>query len=198
MRHCSIVGLPGSGKTVFAVKIFKRTERGCFINLGHEDLGQTNPLYWQGEKVANSGHEAIQLILGGERCVWLVPEIGEVKPFIAELIKYQRAQETKYPVSIFVDEAHLLVPAGSINLAACINNEEEPDPWTLLATNGRRWNLQAIWITQRPQLLDPTCYKTAVNKFFFRLDPADISYFKRMGVTIKEILEEHGFDLRVS
>jgi len=198
MRHCSIVGLPGSGKTVFAVKVYKRCERAIFINLGHEDLGCTNELYWVGEKTVQSGQEAVQAVLSGERCVWLIPEISEVRPFIAELIKYQRAQETKYPISIFVDEAHLLVPNGSINLAACIKDEEEPDPWTLLATNGRRWNLQAVWITQRPQLLDPTCYKTAVNKFFFRLDPADINYFKRMGVTISEIKEEFGFDLRVS
>ena len=61
-----------------------------------------------------------------------------------------------------------------------------------------RCDLLAIWITQRPQLLDPTCYKTAVYKFFFRLDPADINYSKRKGVTIGNIKEDHGFDLRVS
>jgi hypothetical protein len=198
MRHCSIVGLPGSGKTVFAVKVYKRCERAVFINLGHEDLGQSNPLYWQGETPATSAQEALQIVLGGGRCVWLVPEISEVRPFIADLIKYQREQETKFPISVFVDEAHLLIPTGSINLAKTIKDEEEPDPWTLLATNGRRWNLQAVWITQRPQLLDPTCYKTAVNKFFFRLDPADINYFRRMGITIEDIKEEFGFDLRVS
>jgi len=197
MRHCSIVGLPGSGKTVFSVKIFKRTERGCFINMGHEDLGGTDDNYWKGEKFVESGEEAIQCIMAGERVVWRTPQSNEIRPFVETLIQYQRAQETKYPITIFFDEAHLIMPAGSINLAASIADGEEPNAYTLFFTNGRRWNLQGVLITQRPQLLDATCYKVAVNKFFFRLDPADESYFKRMGVTIKE-RKDFEFDLRVS
>jgi len=198
MRHVTICGLPGFGKTRAAVKIYKATERGCFINMGHEDLAGDQEAYWAGETLVHSGQEALQCILGGQRCVWVDPQINEVKPFVEELIKYQRAQETKYPITVFFDEAHLLMPQGSINLARCINENETPDTYSLFFTNGRRWNLQGVLITQRPQAVDGQVWKVCPNKIFFNLDIGDIMYFKRMGMVVKQNKKQDEFELKVS
>jgi phage terminase large subunit GpA-like protein len=69
-------------------------------------------------------------------------------------------------------------------LAAAIKEGGAPNIYMLAATNGRRWNIQIVWITQRPQNLDWTCYKTAPVKIWFRLDEPDEMYLKRMGIKL--------------
>lgn len=193
LRHITIVGLPGTGKTCVAVRMYKRTTHSVFVNVGHEDVGGQDPNYFQGEHMLTDMRQVIDYLFEGGRCVWTC-NYNEVRPFIGEVIRRQREREEKYPLHLFIDEAHLVAPAGSINIAEAVKKGEEPNEFNLLATNGRRWNIQAVWITQRPQNLDYNCYKTAEHKIFFRLDPGDTMYFRRMGVTLKE---KEGYDWEV-
>ena len=164
--------------------MFKRCLGAVFLNIGHEDLLASDPAYFGGEKVAQTQAEAVQYLFGGSRCVWNC-ECYEVRGFVKEVLERQRMASPKNPLHIFVDEAHLVAPRGSIDLAEAVEKGVAPNDLGLIATNGRRWNLQCVWITQRPQFMDPIIYRTAEYKIFFRLDPGDLLYFKSMGITLK-------------
>jgi len=178
MRHVTVVGLPRSGKTTLCVEIFRRCPRAIFLNVAHEP-------YFDGVYSASNERDALT-IADGERThiVWNC-NIWDVQGFLGKLIEMQLAREEKYPISIFVDEAHLVCPCHSINIV----QGRVPNSFGLLATNGLRWNLRAIWISQRPQLVDSTIYRTAEYKIFFKLHSADISYLRRERIKVPEGIE---------
>jgi len=167
--------------------MYQRVLYACFLNTGHETIDpRTNTPYFPNEHIVTDMADALNYLFGGSRCVWNC-ECWEVRPFIEEVLKRQRMASPKNPLHLFIDEAHLIVPRGSINMAESLEKRHEPEVMGLIATNGRRWNIQCIWITQKPQFLDSYIYRTAEYKIFFRLDPGDIQYFRGQGVTVSPL-----------
>ena len=63
---------------------------------------------------------------------------------------------------------------------------EAPNTFTFLLTNGLRYNIRTVWITQRPQLLDPSIYRLCQYHIIFKLDYHDINYLQRAGVPVPD------------
>jgi hypothetical protein len=104
--------------------------------------------------------------------------------------------ETKKPFTIFLYECHLLVPPGTIALAESIRKGERPNAYTWLATMGRHWNIQCVWITQRPQMVASTVYRLCSGgRFFFHLAPEDVAYFRDMHLYLHEPKVKYEYEI---
>lgn len=171
--HMSIVGLPRTGKTTLAAKLFRLLSKnnGCvFCNL------QAEP-YFEGFIPVRRVN--IPSVLAGESFVWNA-DPWEVKPFLVRLFLIQRASETLAPITIFVDEAHLVAPRGCFTFPE-EGHINEDNIIGVLCTTGLKWNVRVVWISQRPQFVDSGVYRTARYHVFFTVDTADVDYFRQQG-----------------
>ena len=105
----------------------------------------------------------------------------EVGQQLLEIYNAQRASPTLTPISIFVDEAHLICGRGNFNFPDGAFDKESIA--AVLCTTGLRWNLRMVWITQRPQFCDSGIFRTARFHIFFTVSEGDITYFERNNIT---------------
>jgi len=176
------------GKTKLACRMAKASGRyTTFINLAREDIEGTNPEYFQGFAMTQDGKVAYENLFKGIPTVWTCePFGGIVEKWLEDVVTGQRQLKTKQPLTIFLDEAHLIAPPGTVDLGTAIRKGEKPNVYVWLATMGRHWNVQLVWITQRPQLLASAVYRLCATRFFFKLAPEDIAYFRDMHIYLKE------------
>jgi ABC-type dipeptide/oligopeptide/nickel transport system ATPase component len=172
----AIVGQPGTGKSTFARNLFQKTG-GVYINTQHED-------YFQGEKITFNGQEALAAAIAGQRIVWNA-EPWEIRKWLLDLYLAQRKAKDLLPITVYVDEAHLVAGRGSFNFPED-GRFSVDNIIGVMCTTHRRWNLRMFWITQRPQLVDPSVFRTCRYIVAFTLAPGDMQYFHDMRVEIPE------------
>jgi len=170
----TIVGLPRTGKTTLAAKLYellKKNNGVVFCNLQAES-------YFKHEIPVR--HVNITALLKGESCVWNA-DPWEVKPFLVRMFMHQRASKILQPVTICIDEAHLVAPRGCFNFPED-SHVNEDNIIGVLCTTGLKWNVRIVWISQRPQFVDSGVYRTARYHVFFTVDNADLDYFRQQGL----------------
>jgi len=170
MRHVVIAGAPRSGKTTLASELFSQMYSGIFLDIGDEPENE----YYSGIKVFTNTDECIRYVFEGKLAV-LKCYPHNVKDILYKICKIQTALEEKQPVTIVIDEAHLCFPHGTVRL----NPDEPPNIVTLALTNGLRWNVRLMFLTQRVQLMDSNVFRLCETKVFFYLDGADRTYLRR-------------------
>jgi hypothetical protein len=170
----SIVGLPRTGKTTLAAKLFTALSKNSaclFCNVQNEP-------YFAG--FVPGRRADVGALLSGTTQVWNC-DPWEVKPKLLEIFLAQRASKTLNPLCIFVDEAHLIAKPGSMEFPES-GHIDEDCIIGVLCTTGCRWNIRMIWITQRPQFVDSGVYKTSRYFVFFTVNDADHYFFHRQGI----------------
>ena len=175
--HMSIVGLPRTGKTTLASDLLKRLSKvsGClFVNL------QAEPYF---EDFMTVRRVDIAALLAGQSFVWNA-DPWEVRRKLVEIFLAQRACKTLNPITIFVDEAHLVAPRGCFAFPES-GEITEDCIIGVLCTTGLKWNVRMVWISQRPQFVDSGVYRTSRFHVFFTVDATDLAYFRQQGIVFE-------------
>lgn len=178
LSNISVVGQPGTGKTTFCGKLYMKTGT-VFINTQHEEAAK----YFPGIPVVFDGRSALAAAMGGQKTVWNA-EPWEIRKWLLDLYLTQRKAKELIPITVYVDEAHLVAPRGSFRFPDSGEFTIE-NIIGVVCTTHRRWNLRFIWITQRPQLMDPSVYNTCRYHIFFTLDDRDIAYFRDLRIEVE-------------
>lgn len=169
---------------MFGAKMFRGCPHGAiFINTGLE----TGTQYWGDVPITNSEDEALKALFDGKKIVLNIrPWGGAIEWFMERLVHIQLKCPTLKPLSVFLDECHKSAPSRCFDIGQAIQKGEQPNIWLLTATEGRHWNVQMVWISQRSQLVDTTLVRECGSKVFFRLDPLDMEYWHRVGIDLSE------------
>jgi len=87
------------------------------------------------------------------------------------------SQQELPPLTIFIDEFHLIGSRGSIEFphdgVVTVDNV-----LGVLLTTGRHLNIRLIMISVKPQIVDSNAYRCARYHVFFEVDGADLAYLK--------------------
>ena len=178
------MGETGSGKTFKAAQWFRECPHAAiFLNVGLE----TESKYWADTPITTDPGEALKIIFNGGHVVLNIqPWGGRIETFMERLVHIQVSCPSLKPISVFLDECHKSAPSRCFDIGQAIQKGEAPNIWLLTATEGRHWNIQMWWISQRSQLVDSTLVRECGSKVFFRLDPLDMEYWRRVGIVLTE------------
>lgn len=166
-QHTFIAGLTSSGKSYAGKAVFKASQRKCVVlNLQAEDWpgakefrkAPTFKEFWRAGKVAwtedfqsmsrQMDDWVSKLFAVGEALA--PPEVNRANPWC----------------NVFVDEAHLLAPNGTFTALDRI------------ATQGLRFGVVLVTITQRPQNVSKTILSQSPHVVLFKITQADREYLE--------------------
>lgn len=169
--HTSVVGMTQSGKTTAVQKSAESIKEGVlFFN--------TQQIEVSGKWIEVTGKDDPKMLMkalrkGGK--INFVPTRETRWKQLRNLIKYffQESERSQLDIYIIVDEIHL---ADKEALAACVE----------LATTGIRWGLHAVFISQRPALIDNTIMNQSMQ-FVFLKTTLEKQYLERYGLPYEAI-----------
>lgn len=174
--HTMVLGRTGSGKTWHVVKkVLPSIQRGgvFFWNGGHENVS-----YFPISFLHCSGSDNIMQIknaLFRRKTIIYTPSIKQ-KTANAELSFWQQIlMSVKKDITVIIDEVARVSPQGSIDT-----------PCHLLATAGRRWGLECIFITQRVADVSKTIVTQCQNWIIFEHSNIDRQYLLQRGLEISK------------
>lgn len=168
-KHIFICGITGSGKTTYALKLFRRF-RGfkVFTNTQYE------PAVEKAGVVCNNVDEIAYAFNTYKNAVIFNPPerpIEEIERLRKLLFTLGKLVEKERPWCLVVfDEAH--------------NFGDALDLWF---TQGRRWGVKCIAISQRPALTSHTILTQCDVHVIFKVSPYETPYFERYRIPIDEI-----------
>ena len=173
--HSIIMGMTGSGKTYHTMNTIIPKERKYktvfFWNGGHEQYKIPGAVYVDG----NTPEERIRNAVNRRRVIIYTPHYSQ-KIADQEINFWQiffMNDENKERILFVVDEAPRYSPQGSIDT-----------PLHYLATGGRRWGVECVFICQRVADLTKTVATQCTNWVIFRHSPIDAKYLTNRGIVI--------------
>lgn len=178
--HGAIFGRTSSGKTYFFRKaIWERAHvRMLFFNTQHEHGFGREITHWDPRLIAKPGARVNYLppLLsasenGMKAAKQQLARIADDLFAIGKRATRGATERTPTLVVVAVDEAHLISPIGSAD-----------DPLQRLATNGARFGIKFIAITQRPARLSHTVKTQATVHVLFDVDPMERPYLEGYAV----------------
>lgn len=99
-----------------------------------------------------------------------------VRQQLYEIYMYWLAQASLPPLTIFVDEFHLVGSRGSIEFPS--DGVVTPDNVLgVILTTGRHANIRLVMMTIKPQIVDSNAYRCARYHVMFEVDESDLKYF---------------------
>ena len=147
-----------------------RGEASLFLNTQFDD-------YFAGCDIINGGMAVDQLsqLYQGHGYVLNIPAY-QVKFELYKVYQYWMAQQTLPPLTIFIDEFHLVGSRGSIEFPSdgVINAD---NVLGVILTTGRHANIRLVMLTIKPQLVDANAYRCARYHVMFEVDESDMNYF---------------------
>lgn len=173
-NHITVVGMTQSGKTTAVTKSIEQVKEGVlFFN--------TQEIEFSSKYVEVTGADDMDMIVKalrkGEKLNFIPnPETRWKQLVIIIKRLFLASRASLLNIYIVVDEVHLSSKEG---LAACIE----------LATTGIRWGLRAIYISQRPALVDNTLMNQSM-KFVFLKTTLEKKYLESYGLPYEEIKDK--------
>jgi hypothetical protein len=176
--HVSIVGTTSSGKSTLAKKLAHMSRRLCVcINAQAEDG-------WPGREVRDAPTVA-DLVRGG-KVTWTPRDVADLQAQLpglvgrlwafGERLDPGGAENRAAPrINLFFDEAQLYAPKGG-----------PPGPVERVYTQGLRYGVVGVAITQRPQLLSHTVLSQSRTVALYRATGPDREYLDRTLAPIPE------------
>lgn len=194
MKHTAIIGLPRAGKTVLATKIMNTCDhKTVFVNSQWEDylelckVAQIEPR----EATIQKDFKAGTFKNLGDFTIINTDDYDEVFSLLHEAFGYQRQSKTIYPVSIFIDEAHLYFPYD-------MDTKSDNPQWKAtrdLFTRGLKYNLRLVLISQKPQLMCSKVYTLCERIIAFKLHPNDYTYFNRHNIHLTPVTVPYTYEV---
>lgn len=178
-HHTIFNGRSGAGKTYgFRKTIWRQAkERIVFINTQREaDFGR-EVRQWDRQMLAKPGS---RLNIVGPRPSTEQADRDKANALLARVVNdvieigESTVHDRKTAVLVAVDEAHLFEPKGT--------SPTDPGPLGILATNGARYGVRFVAITQRPALLSHTVLSQANVHVLYDLDLYEDEYLDRYSV----------------
>lgn len=175
-HHGVIVGATGSGKTFFATKYAKLPLNCLFINPQAElSVSRAADVCLEGEIDPATIWQAM-----ADRRVqmveWIPPlDVIETQEIIEQLrndVFSAHRFGGKRLLTIIIDEADIYAPKQGKN------------PIDGIFQRGRRYGVQGIAITQRPQLISHTVLTQAERHVIFQTNLYELEYYTKKGVTL--------------
>lgn len=170
--HGAIVGSTGSGKTFFANKAHMHTPAASlFINTQADKV-------IEGERCdRHTPLKRIERLIIDKRKINYIPSSTQevsMKELQAIFTLLRRLNRKVY---LWVDEAHLYVPEGSVDT-----------PLHQIARRGRHWGIHQVLISQRPADISKAVLTQASKHVVFKLNQFERMYFSKYGMDYEEIM----------
>ena len=181
-----ICGIRGSGKTTFAVSIYKKLDTLCiFINTNDEVAVES-----ASDVVVHSVDDLIYILnnideLRTKKVCYSPTTNKDITPKDMEMITHilfrvgaEINKKRKEPIiwcHIFVDEIHEFSDVRKKN--RLIDN---------LWKRGRRYGIVAVAISQRPADVSHTILTQCANHVIFKVSPYEVPYFTHYHIPIEE------------
>jgi hypothetical protein len=175
-EHTTVLGLTRHGKTFAVMHSIKDLKEGVFFfNVQNE---KTPPNFSKANG-NNSWEQIKELLREGKKINYIPSDDLELASKELGYIVNNLYESGHMNVRMVIDECHLFskVTKDKSALKACIR----------LATTGLRRGYKAIYLTQRPAMIDNTLYTQSTKHILFALGKADYAYLKQQGFPVEEI-----------
>lgn len=169
--HNTVVGMTRSGKTYAVRKSAEKVKQGVFFfNVQQEEVGAP----WITATGQDDASVIIKALRRGAKINFL-PDRGRRWQQLRGIVRllYQETEKSRLDVYVIFDEIHL---ADKEALKAAIE----------VATTGLRWGIKAIFISQRPALIDNTLMNQS-TKFVFFKTTLEKRYLENYGLPYEQI-----------
>lgn len=171
-EHTCVFGITRHGKTFAVMHTLNKLSEGVlFFNVQHEKVPS-------GFITADGNTTEQQLIfaLRNRKKVNFLPEsdFDKMQKQLSAIINMLYENGMGWDIRLVVDEVQLFEKQA---LKDCKK----------VATTGLRRGIRAVWISQRPALVDNTLYSQATSYVFFVLSMADYEYLKKQGLPVENV-----------
>lgn len=164
MTRVATTGMTGTGKTVYATRKFNEyKDLKIFFNIQHEDY----PI----KAVKTAKIDMITFEYNAYN--YLITDVKDIQT-LWPLFKALQIERMKHN-----PEARLLIVIDETDeFCSIYHKEKDPQFQTMrdMAKRSRRWNVDIIWIVQRPQELNNVIWTQCDKFIFYYMDPGDFEY----------------------
>lgn len=169
--HTTVVGMTQSGKTTAVMRSAEKVKQGViFFNTQQIEVSSV----WVDASGADDERVLIKALRKGEKINFIPNRATRWKQLRAIIaLLYEASERSKMDIYILMDEIHL---ADKEALKAAIE----------VATTGIRWGLHAVFISQRPALIDNTIMNQSMQ-FVFLKTTLEKRYLENYGLPYEAI-----------
>lgn len=180
-EHVTVLGLTRHGKTYAVMQTLQYVKEGVlFFNVQQE---KTPSIFIKANN--NNTWSQIKGLLKEGKKVNYIPsdDLEQASKELSALVN-ELYKSGELNCRVAIDECHLFskVTKDKSGIKACIR----------LATTGLRFGYQAIFLSQRPAMVDNTLYAQSTKHVIFALGRVDETYLKNNGFPVEEITQATG------